>query len=75
MARGRGRRPPRMQTRAEMLMPRAAFEALERRRDELWAQGLDPYDPVNLANDEENAGNGNEERFCTFYSTYEDDHD
>jgi hypothetical protein len=39
-----------MQTRAEMLMPRAAFEALERRRDELWAQGLDPYDPVNLAN-------------------------
>ncbi len=43
-----------MQTRAEMLMPRAAFTALERRRDELWAQGLDPYaPPEENADDEE----------------------
>ena len=53
MARGRGPRPPRMQTRAEMLMPRAAYTALERRRDELWAQGLDPYAPVENADDDE----------------------
>ena len=34
-------------------MPRAAYTALERRRDELWAQGLDPYAPEENADDEE----------------------
>jgi hypothetical protein len=42
-ASARGRRPYRLQTWAETRMPRAEFDALEQRREELWAQGLDPY--------------------------------
>ena len=42
-ASARGRCPPRIQTWAETRMPRAEFKALEETRNELWAQGLDPY--------------------------------
>jgi hypothetical protein len=34
-----------------------------------------PGAALGVNSDKETAGNGNEERFCTFYSTYEDDHD
>ncbi len=36
-------RPQRVQTLAEIAMPREDFDELERRRDERWERGQDPY--------------------------------
>ena len=47
--RPRGPRLQRPQTRAEMLMPRYLYNALERRRDARWARGQDPDEDTTMA--------------------------
>ena len=52
---------------ADQLIPHNVREANDARRRARRDRGVDSY--------EETVGNGNEEKFCTLYLTYEDDHD